>query len=174
LRVRNAINRAQMPAPANPVTDLPEGELVDEKLTALLSKSDWTILQLSIESLSTFRERYGFVAADDVLRAVTLMVRNAVREFGDADHFVGHLSTETYLIITNPDSLDDIKDRIERRIAQSREYFYPLRDRDRAKQAMQENHLRVVSAVVAHSDGPFADIEALKTKLQSAREASSA
>jgi len=174
LRVRNAINRAQMPAPANPVTDLPEGELVDEKLAALLNRSGWTILQLSIESLSTFRERYGFVAADDVLRAVTLMVRNAVREFGDADHFVGHLSTETYLIITNPDSLDDIKDRIERRIAQSREYFYPLRDRDRAKQAMQENHLRVVSAVVTHDDGPFADVEALKSKLHSAREASSA
>lgn len=174
LRVRNAINRAQMPAPANPVTDLPEGGLVEEKLSALLGKDHWSILQLSIESLSTFRERYGFVAADDVLRAVTLMVRNAVREFGDAEHFVGHLSTETYLVITNPDSLEDIKDRIERRIAQSREYFYPLRDRDRAKQAMQENHLRVVSTVVTDTDGPFADVEALKAKLQSAHEASSA
>ncbi len=174
LRVRNAINRAQMPATANPVTDLPEGELVDEKLKGLLEKSGWAILQLSIESLSTFRERYGFVAADDVLRAVTLMVRNAVREFGDSDHFVGHLGAETYLIITNPDAMDDIKDRIERRIAQSREYFYPLRDHERAKQAMQEHHLKVVSAVVTEDDGPFADAEALKAKLHAVREASSA
>lgn len=174
LRVRNAINRAQMPAAANPVTDLPEGELVDEKLTALLEKKGWAILQLSIESLSIFRERYGFVAADDVLRAVTLMVRNAVREFGDADHFVGHLGTDNYLIITNPDALDDIKERIERRIAQSREYFYPLRDHERAKQAMQEHHLKVVSAIVTEKDGSFASVEELKSKLDSVREASNA
>jgi DNA-binding response OmpR family regulator len=170
LRVRNAINRAKTPAATNPVTDLPEGDLVDEKLGVLLNSSEWAVLELSIENLSTFRERYGFVAADDVMRAVTLMIRNAVREFGAESDFIGHLSQENFVIITSPDVVDEIQDRIERRIAQSREYFFPLRDRVRAKEAMDQNNLKIASGIIKHSDGPFADLAAIKAKLRSSVE----
>lgn len=165
LRVRNAINRAQMPAANNPVTDLPEGELVNEKLSALIQAKDWAVLEVSIDSLSTFREEYGFVAADDVLRAVTLMIRNAVREYGGKDDFVGHLGAERFAIITNPDVVEDIQDRIERRISQSREYFFPLRDRVRAQEAMGKNSLQISSGVVTHEDGIFTELAELKEKL---------
>jgi DNA-binding response OmpR family regulator len=171
LRVRNAISRAQMPAATNPVTDIPEGELVNEKLTALISSRDWAVLEFSIESLSSFRERYGFVAADDVLRAVTLMVRNAVREYGEENDFIGHLGPENFVIITKPDAVEDIQERIERRIAQSREYFYPLRDRVRAKEAMEENHLSIISGYLTDEDGPFDTVDILKSKLTEALEA---
>lgn len=167
LRVRNAINRSQMPSATNPVTNLPEGSIVDEKLGELLEKDGWAVLQFNIERLSLFRERYGFVAADDVLRAVTLMVRNAVREFGGEDDFVGHLGTERFLIITRPDAVADIQERIERRVTQSREYFYPLRDHDRAQQAHDDNHLQLTTATISDKDGPFEDAEAVKKKLAS-------
>lgn len=165
LRVRNAISRAQMPTANNPVTDLPEGELVDEKLGVLMDSSAWAILEISVDSLSVFREEYGFVAADDVLRAVTLMIRNAVREFGNEDDFVGHMGTERFIIITDSDSVEDIQDRVERRISQSREYFFPLRDRVRAKEAMGKNNLQISSGVVTNEDGPFTELAQLKEKL---------
>lgn len=165
LRVRNAINRAQMPAANNPVTDLPEGELVEEKLGVLMASSNWAVLEVSINNLSTFRERYGFVAADDVLRAVTLMVRNAVREYGGENDFVGHLTQESFVIITNPDAVEDIQDRVERRIAQSREYFFPLRDRIKSQEAMGENNLEIASGVITDEDGPFTELQVMKEKL---------
>ncbi len=169
LRVRNAISRSQRPATVNPVTDLPEGDVVDERLGKLLERKDaWAVLQFSIESLSSFRERYGFVAADDVLRAVTLMVRNAVREYGDENDFVGHLGPENFIIITSPDNVEDIRERIERRISQSREYFYPLKDRDRAQKAMEENHLRLTSASITQADGPYDNAEAMAAALHKA------
>ncbi|MGJ3237424.1 MAG: response regulator [Anaerolineae bacterium] len=170
LRVRNAINRAQMPAVSNPVTDLPEGELVNEKLAELLSHDEWAVLKVSINNLSNFRERYGFVAADDVLRAVTLMVRNAVREYGDEDDFIGHLTQESFIIITDPDAVEDIQDRVERRIAQSREYFFPLRDRVRSQEAMDKNNLEIASGSLTHEDGTFDDVEALKAELNKVME----
>lgn len=170
LRVRNAINRAQMPAANNPVTDLPEGELVNEKLSALIATKDWAVLEVSIDSLSAFREEYGFVAADDVLRAVTLMIRNAVREYGAEGDFVGHLGAERFAIITNPDAVEEIQDRIERRISQSREYFFPLRDRVRAQEAMGKNSLQISSGVVTHEDGEFTELAELKEKLTAAME----
>ncbi len=167
LWVRNAINRSNRQALVNPVTDLPEGEGVDEKLNdLLLSTEKWALLQLSINSLGRFREMYGFVAADDVLRAVTLMVRNAVREYGTAEDYVGHIGPEDFIIITQVDNVAKIRERIEARIQQSREYFYPLKDRDKAREAMEANHLKLISGLIDHSRGPFETLDDIKAALQ--------
>jgi DNA-binding response OmpR family regulator len=166
LRVRNAINRAKRQTLVNPVTDLPEGPMVDEKLSSLLlSDEKWAILVLSINSLSQFRELYGFVAADDVLRAVTLMVRNAVREFGNESDYIGHIDGEDFVIVTKSDNVQRIRERLEARISQSREYFYPLRDRDKARKAMEENHLQLRSGVLEYTGGPFSSLENLRAAL---------
>ncbi|MFN8373870.1 MAG: response regulator [Anaerolineae bacterium] len=169
LRVRNAISRATRQALVNPVTDLPEGGMVEDKLNGLLLSSEkWAVLLVSINSLNEFREHYGFVAADDVLRAVTLMVRNAVREHGSEEDFVGHMGQEDFVIITTAENVGKIRERIENRISQSREYFYPLRDRDKVREAMEANHLRLSSGVVQHSDGTYKDLDELKAALHKA------
>jgi DNA-binding response OmpR family regulator len=169
LRVRNAIIRSRQSTRINPVTELPEGDGVIEKLDeAARSGSSYAVIQFTIDRLGAFREAYGFVAADDVLRAVTLMVRNAVREFGSESDFIGHLTHEDFIIITAPGVEDDIQERIERRIAQSREYFYPLRDRERAQQAMNENQLALRSAAVTIKPGAFASADAVRKALEDA------
>ncbi|MCU0512291.1 MAG: response regulator [Anaerolineae bacterium] len=166
LRVRNAISRARQTSRVNPVTELPEHEPVTERLAQVLAAGRTVaLLQFSIESLGDFRERYGFVAADDVLRAVTLMVRNAVREFGEDQDFIGHLEPEVFLIITAPDAVDLIQERIQRRIIQSREYFYPLRDRERAQAALQQKQLAIKSVVLTVPPEVYPDVEALKAAL---------
>ncbi len=166
LRVRNAISRVARQSNTNPVTDLAEGDLVEERLNALiLGDNEWSLLLMSIVGLGEFRESYGFVAADDVMRAVTLMIRNAMREHGREEDFIGHLGPEDFLIITTPDKLPLIRERIENRIRQSREYFYPLKDRERAREAAEERQLRLRSGTLDNKAGKFADVEALKTAL---------
>lgn len=169
LRVRNTINRANRPATINPVTDLSEGDIVEERLTELLTDDgDWAVLQLSISQLGKFREHYGFVAADDVLRAVTLMMKNAVKEYGSEDDFVGHVGHEDFIIVTDKGNAKSILERIERRIQQSREYFYPIRDRNKAQKAMEENQLALSSAVITRDSGTFANVKELKAALEGA------
>ncbi|MFZ4815106.1 MAG: response regulator [Phototrophicaceae bacterium] len=166
LRIRNSISRVGRATLANPVTDLPEGELVHEKLNKLMDGNEpWAVLQLSINSLSEFRERYGFVAADDVLRAVTLMIRNAIREHGSESDFIGHLGSEDFIVVTTPPNVGRIRDRIETRIRQSREYFYPLRDREKVREAIEANHLHLSSGVVDNSGGPYNGVEGLREAL---------
>jgi GGDEF domain-containing protein len=153
----------------NPVTDLPEGPIIDDKLNELtVSDNHWAALLVSMSGLGDFRELYGFVAADDVLRAVTLMVRNAVREHGSNEDFIGHLGPEDFLIITAADKVALIRERIESRVRQSREYFYPLKDRERAREAADANHLQLRSGVVDHKSGLFKDPEALRSALMAA------
>ncbi len=163
LRVRNAISRVSRQSLVNPVTDLPEGEMVNERLSTILdSDRKWTMLQISINTLGKFRELYGFVAADDVLRAVTLMIRNAVREHGNSDDYIGHIGPEDFVIVTGAENVEPVRERIQRRIAQSREYFYPLKDRDKAREAMEANYLQLQSAILDHTEGPFADLNQVR------------
>ncbi|MEA3350478.1 MAG: response regulator, partial [Chloroflexota bacterium] len=123
LRVRNSLQRLSQGAINNPVTGFPEGTLVDERLEECLDHNDWAILLVSLENLSAFRDAYGFVASDDVLRAVSLMVHNAVRSIGSTIDFVGHLTVTKFVVITNPEVLVDLGERIKARIKQSLDYF---------------------------------------------------
>jgi DNA-binding response OmpR family regulator len=166
LRIRNTLSRAVRHSHVNPVTDLAEGSLVDDKLTSLLHKTDWALLFLGIKNLSGFRELYGFVAADDVLRAVSLMIKNAVREHGGEDDYVGHIEPEAFVIVTTPTKIAEIREKVESRIKQSREYFYPLKDREKVKEAMDADHLKLIGGQIDHTGGAYDSVEALKAALQ--------
>jgi len=130
LRVRNALRRASQDTLTNPVTSISDGVLVDERLGDCLHKLDWAMLTVSLKNLDDFREAYGFVASDDVLRAVSLMVQNAIREIGGADDFVGHISPTDFVLITSPERVELLRERIRNRLEQSLEYFYPIKDRE--------------------------------------------
>lgn len=172
LRVRNALNRAARQALLNPVTDLPEGEIVDERLSAALYSVDsWALLALALHNLGRFRELYGFVAADDVLRAVALTIRSAIREQnGDEEYFVGHTGPESFVISAPLAALTGIRERLEARLNQSWAYFYPARDRERLEtEGGAGEMLRLSSAVLESSAGPFDTLAALRAALAAAR-----
>ena len=166
LRVRNALRRTTQGTLTNPVTNLPEGVLVDDRLEECLEGSDWVLILVSLKNLGRFREQYGFVAADDVLRAVTLMIHNAIRELGGVNDFVGHLTPDEFIICTSKISQPELAERIKVRLDQSLEYFYPLRDRERRGRRQERllAYLRLLSA----EQGPFSNLVTLKLKLAEA------
>jgi PleD family two-component response regulator len=160
LRVRNALRRTKRGALNNPVTGLPEGVLVDERLEECLHEKSWALLLVSLLHLDVFSESYGFVASDDVLRAVGLMIRNAVRELGGPNDFVGQAGPTDFLVVTSPNSLAALSERIRARLVQSLDYFYPLKDRDTL-----EKRLEVRLGQLTASQGPFAGLAVLKAVL---------
>ncbi|MFC1960341.1 response regulator [Chloroflexota bacterium] len=170
LRVRNALQRAVQQPLTNPVTNMPEGVLVDERLNKLLFEDDWAILAMSIAGLDAFREKYGFVASDDVLRAVSLMMNNAMRESGSQSDYIGHLDQTDFIIIADKARIPTVQERIEIRIRQSMEYFYPLKDREKAREEMESKTLALTVGIVDDAGGPFADVAALKEALQKSRQ----
>src|SRR5512136_1037043 len=74
LRMRNALQRTSFESLVNVTTGLPEGRLVDERLAELLQGQDWAIVAVQLRRMNRFRETFGFVAADDVLRAVATIL----------------------------------------------------------------------------------------------------
>ncbi|MBK8025326.1 MAG: response regulator [Chloroflexi bacterium] len=169
LRVRNAINRAVQTATINPITELPDQPLVEEKLNELLfSTSPWALLVLSIVGLNHLREHYGFVAADEMLRAVTLMVRNLLRDGASEEEFLGHLDPEALVIVTTPDRAPGLREKMIMRVNLSIPHFY----RPQERESDLANNLRVDSGLLTSdamnsADGPVDDFLTLKHLLLS-------
>ncbi len=158
LRVRNAIYRATHIPPVNPVTELPDAPALDERLQALIrDDSHWALLMVSVTGLEKLREIAGFVAADEVLRAMALILRQAARE----DEFIGHLTPESLVLISTPERLVSVRSKIEMRLNMSIDHFYhPSRHA-----AGEPDYLRFSAALLPHTAGRYADLDLLKQAL---------
>lgn len=166
LRVRNSLRRMRLSTLLNPVTGLPEGELVRERLEQMVREPDWGIVLAGIRGLDKFRDRYGFVAADDVARAVTLMITNAVQESGDNDNFVGHTDSGDFVIITSSDRSKKVAERCLVRLQPSIQYFYPALERQRLAKMPETERLMVRVASLSSREHRFSDMEGLFAALQ--------
>jgi DNA-binding response OmpR family regulator len=163
LRVRNALRRATQGSLNNPVSGLPDGALVDEKLNEVLLQGKSSIFLVSIGNLDIFRDAYGFVASDDVLRAISLMIHNAMREVGDSSDFVGHLTPTDFVLVVYPGKLAALQERVRTRLEQSLDYFYPIKDREQVSKRKDRLIIKLVE-VPADSE-KFNEVEALKKEL---------
>ena len=167
LRVRNALKRVSQGSLTNPVTGLPEGALVDEKLSEVLGKDGSALLFISIENMSVFREAYGFVASDDVLRAVSLMIVNTVREFSRPEDFLGHVSSTEFILVVPPSNLAALSDKLRSRMEQSVEYFYPIKDREQILK--RTDRLGAKLAEISSLKNRPLDVEKIKTELSNSK-----
>jgi DNA-binding response OmpR family regulator len=161
LRMRNAMKRAGQEAPSNAITGLPEGRAVDERLSELLGAADWAILVLQVRRMNRFREAYGFVAADDAMRAVAAIFKETAQQGGPADDLVCHLTAENLLVITTAAHAPEMEQRVRERLQQSVDLFYPAMGQ--AKPVQPGDRLVFVTAV--QRAGAFQDIDSLKKAL---------
>jgi DNA-binding response OmpR family regulator len=159
LRVHNALQRTAQRPLVNRVTNLPQGRLVDERLEACLSSQGWAILCITVENLEAFQEAYGFIAADDALRAIGLIVSSAA---GKQD-FTGHLSDTRLIVVTLLDNLTILKEYIQAHLEEKMDYFYPLNDIH--DPSMKERKLSVQVTGLAAAQGPFNGLNDLKERL---------
>jgi PleD family two-component response regulator len=166
LRVRNVLRRASLNTLVNPVTGLPEGTLVLEHLEKMLHQPEWGLVLISIRGLSKFRDRFGFVAADDVSRAITLMITNAMKEMGGEDDYIGHISGEDFAIISSADKCARLADRCLIRLQPSIQYFYPALERHRIHELPEADRLMVDVSSLSSRDHKFANVNELLSALE--------
>lgn len=160
LRVRNALKRVSQGSLTNPVSGLPEGPLVEERLSDVIHKSGWALLHISIIHLDSFREAYGFVASDDVLRAISLMIHNTMKESGAGEDFLGHISPTDFVVVMSPENLPAFQKQISSRLEQSLDYFYPIKDREQASK--RADRLVIKVADVPSVFGKYSSVDQLK------------
>jgi PleD family two-component response regulator len=166
LRVQNAIKRAQWENLTNPTTGLPSGKLIEEQLRRLMRRQEWAILYVGINYIEGFNEAYGFVAGDDVFRFASMVLNDGVEEEGTADDFIGHVGADDFLIITDKEHADEIKEYVTKRFKNEVGTFYSFRDRERGYIPIEDDQgnekpiplMTLAVGVVTSDTARFADI----------------
>ncbi len=125
LRIRNTLDAVTWQTQRNAITGLPEGEFVTRQIATLLNVPDRAMLRVQAFGLDDFAERFGFVAADDVLRAISLTIERIVDQEGTHQDIVGHLDPHTLVVLTRQQSLEKIRQQIHKSLTPRLKYFLP-------------------------------------------------
>ncbi len=174
LRVRNIMRRSGHGSLVSPVTGLPETEILDDRLRSLLGREDWAALYIRLTNVKAFNDAYGFVAGDDALRAVGLIISNTLDEVGSMNDFVGHLSKSEFLVLTVPDRVAALREKLANRLGRAIQYFYPLQDREQITGGQQEKATKDVPVLGVHIGvllGDSAAFTSIRDIKQAAKEA---
>lgn len=129
LRVRNVLHRTEMPSPVNTITGLPEGALVDERLGNLLNAAGWAVISVSLRGLAPFRARYGFMDADNAVRVVAQLLKEASQRGAPEPDFIGHLDPEHFILITSNARAPVVQKHLHQRLTEFMDNLYPLEER---------------------------------------------
>lgn len=132
LRVQNAISAARRTTNTDPKSGLPTGRLIEDHLRGLMrSETPWSYIDMKINGIDPFSEVYGFVAADEVLRFMALMMGEVVEELGTVEDFMGHPGRDNFVIITHAADAGAIKMRLVERFDEEVKQHYSFIDRER-------------------------------------------
>jgi PleD family two-component response regulator len=166
LRVQGAIRRSEREALTDPRSGLPAGRLIEEQLRNTIRKSGWAYMDIRINFFDQFKDVYGFVAADDVLRFAAMLMSEVVDELGSPSDFIGHAGGDNFVIIGSEETADKIRNRLKSRFAEEVQTHYNFMDRQQgfimaanAEGQMEKTPLMTFSiGIVTPKQQSFADI----------------
>jgi len=163
LRVKNAMVRARYESLTNATTGLPSGRLIEDQLRQLVRRKDWGIAYVGIKGFGEFKDDYGFVAGEEVLRFAAMVIGRAVDHVGTPNDFIGHIGGDDFWIIATKDMIQTIVDDLGQRFDAEIGTHYDWK-------ARQEGNLMTLTVgVVTVGDGPFYDIREITEAASNAR-----
>ena len=176
LRVQNAIRRAERESLTDPRSGLPAGRLIEEQLRRIIRTDGWALMDIRINYYDAFREVYGFVAANDVLRFTAMLLNEVVDELGTPEDFIGHPGDENFVVITSEEAAPAIRARLKERFAEEVKSHYNFMDREQGYITVEENGvtkqvplMTLSMGIVSPSQYQFADIREITELAAEAR-----
>lgn len=130
LRVQRAIERAEQQSLTDPRSGLPSGRLIEEQLRRIIRLNEWSFIDVRILHFEAFKDVYGFVASDDVLRFTAMLLGEVVDELGTLDDFIGHAGGDNFIIITGEQAASQICAGIKERFDDEVLAHYSFMDRE--------------------------------------------
>ena len=131
LRVTNAIARQERESQTDPRTGLPSGRLIEDHLRRIIRTQGWALLDCRLMHFERFKDVYGFIAGDEVLRFTSLLVGEVVDEAGTANDFIGHPGGDNFVVITTAEAAPRMRDRLKARFNTEVATHYSFTDRER-------------------------------------------
>jgi PleD family two-component response regulator len=177
LRVQRAIARSEQQSLTDPRSGLPSGRLIEEQLRRIIRLESWALMDVRINHFDPFKDVYGFVAADDLLRFTAMLMGEVVDELGTPQDFIGHAGGDNFIIITTESAAAGLRQRLKTRFAEEVLSHYSFMDREQGfiqttgpdGQPAQTPLMNLAVGVVSPSQHDFADIREITELAAEAR-----
>ncbi len=132
LRVQNAITAANRQTQIDSKSNLPTGRLIEDHLRTLMhSESNWAYIDLKINQFDAFTDVYGFVAGDEVIRFMAVLIGEVIDEAGTPDDYAGHPGRDNFIVITHANDPDGLKAYLIEQFDEKIKQHYSFIDRER-------------------------------------------
>jgi diguanylate cyclase (GGDEF)-like protein len=182
LRVQGAIRRSERESLTDPRSGLPAGRLIEEQLRKIIRESGWAYLDIRINNFEAFKDVYGFVAGDDVLRFTGMLIGEVLDELGSSSDFVGHAGGDNFVVITTEAAALAINTALKERFAEQVQTHYNFMDRQQGfimapgadGQSEKFSLMTFAVGVVMPTQQSFADIREITELAAEARRQDSA
>jgi diguanylate cyclase (GGDEF)-like protein len=177
LRVQGAIRRSERESLTDPRSGLPAGRLIEEQLRRIIREEKWALLDVRINNFEPFKDVYGFVAGDDVVRFAAMVIGEVVDELGTTSDFIGHAGGDNFIIITTYEAATPIRLKLKERFATEVQSHYNFIDRQQgfiqaptADGGVEKvGFMTIAAGIVSPSINSFADIREITELAAEAR-----
>lgn len=177
LRVQRAITRAEQQSLTDPRSGLPSGRLIEEQLRRIIRVKGWAFMDIRIKSYEPFKDVYGFVAGDDVLRFTAMLLGEVIDNSGTTNDFIGHAGGDNFIIITSGSNSAEIEQKIKQRFDEQILSHYNFLDRQQGYilttgkdgESLKAPLMSLAIGRVAQADYDFADIREITEMAAEAR-----
>jgi PleD family two-component response regulator len=182
LRVQGAIKRSERESLTDPRSGRPAGRLIEDQLRRIIREKGWALLDTGINHFDPFKNVYGFVAGDDVLRFTSMLIGEVVDEVGTTSDFIGHAGGDNFIIITTEEKAEPMKARLKERFDNEVLTHYNFMDRQQGfiqspasgETIVKAPFMTMAVGVVSPNQHSFADIREITELSAEARRQDSA
>jgi len=151
--------------------------MIEDQLRQIIRKQGWAFMDIRINSFEPFKEVYGFVAGDDVLRFSAMLLGEVVDELGTINDFIGHAGGDNFVVITTEEAAPEIRKRLKDRFNTEVQTQYNFMDREQGYilspgpdgQPAQNPLMSLAVGLVSPSQTQFADIREITELAAEAR-----
>lgn len=125
-RAKAILRRAWVERNRNPLTGLPGNLLVEEQIKKRLEADEiFAVLCCDIDNFKAYNDYYGHFKGDSLIKEVAKLMMEIV----DEKEFVGHIGGDDFVIITVPERVEGIVQKIMEGIKTLSELFFEEEDK---------------------------------------------
>ncbi len=182
-RILRALQYGRHSDRKNPITHLPSGFAIENRLKEIVDQQAWAMLYIVVEGMDVFVDQYGWVACDEVVRFTADMIEKIVDGYSASTDFIGHIGGGDFVVIIPPEKAEIIVEHLQVHFASGVQQCYPstvtsVSSPNRTASVLREllhrpsntpttsgaPPLSLAIGVVRSTDGPFANINEIEDK----------
>jgi len=108
MRIRNALDWSRTQRAASPLTGLPGNASIDDEIKRrFASQKPFALLWADIDYFKAFNDHYGYARGDLAIQGLArILVEEGQRL--DPETFVGHIGGDDFIVLTQPDTAENL------------------------------------------------------------------